>query len=75
MKQAKLIELGQMLEAWRHQVLPHGRTLTEHELCQLAPMSPHTYQKVKRAPDGSYPPGTHTGNVLPPACRRHSTTG
>ena len=28
MKQAKLIELGQMLEAWRHQVLSHGRTLT-----------------------------------------------
>ena len=26
MKQAKLIELGQMLEAWRHLVLPHGRT-------------------------------------------------
>ena len=24
MKQAKLIELGQMLEAWRHQVLSHG---------------------------------------------------
>lgn len=48
MKQAKLIELGQMLEAWRHQVLPHGRTLTEHELCQLASMSPHTYQKVKK---------------------------
>lgn len=26
MKQAKLIELGQMLEAWRHQVLSHGHT-------------------------------------------------
>ena len=39
MKQAKLIELGQMLEAWRHLVLPHGRTLTEHELCQLAPLT------------------------------------
>ena len=38
MKQAKLIELGQMLEAWRHLVLPHGRT----------PMSPHTFQKVKK---------------------------
>lgn len=48
MKQAKLIELGQMLEAWRHQVLPYDRTLTERELCQLAPMSPHTYQKVKK---------------------------
>ena len=48
MKQAKLIEVGQMLEAWRHQVLSHGRTLTEHELCQLAPMSPHTFQKVKK---------------------------
>ena len=32
MKQAKLIELGQMLEAWRHQVLSHGRTLTVQEL-------------------------------------------
>ena len=48
MKQAKLIELGQMLEAWRHLVLPHGRTLTVQELCRLTPMSAHTFQKVKR---------------------------
>ena len=48
MKQAKLIELGQMLEAWRHQVLSHGRTLTIQELCRLAPMSAPTFQKVKK---------------------------
>lgn len=48
MKQAKLIELGQMLEAWRHQVRSHGRTLTVQELCRLAPMSAHTFQKVKK---------------------------
>lgn len=48
MEQANLIELGQMLEAWRHQVLPHGRTLTTQELCRLAPMSAHTFQKVKK---------------------------
>ena len=55
MKQAKLTELGQMLETWRHQVLPHGRTLTAQELCRLAPMSAHTFpmsahtfQKVKK---------------------------
>ena len=48
MKQAKLIELGQTLETWRHQVLPHGRTLTMQELCRLAPMSAHTFQKVKK---------------------------
>lgn len=48
MKQAKLIDLGKMLNAWRHQVLSNGRTLTERELCQLAPMSPHTFQKVKK---------------------------
>ncbi|WP_462377928.1 hypothetical protein [Phocaeicola plebeius] len=44
MKQAKLIELGQMLE----EVLSHGRTLTVQELCRLAPMSAHTFQKVKK---------------------------
>lgn len=48
MKKEKLPELGQMLEAWRHHVLSNGRTLTAHELCQLAPMSPHTFQKVKK---------------------------
>ncbi len=48
MKNEKFPELGQMLEMWRHHVLPHGRTLTEQELCRLAPMSPHTFQKVKK---------------------------
>lgn len=38
MKQAKLIELGQMLEAWRHQVRSHGRTLTVQELCRTCKM-------------------------------------
>lgn len=48
MSKARFSELGQLLEAWRHHVLPHGRTLTEQELCRLAPMSPHTFQKVKK---------------------------
>ena len=48
MKQAKLIELGQMLEAWRHQVLSHGHTLTVQELCRLAPMSAHTFSKSSK---------------------------
>ena len=75
MKQAKLIELGQMLEAWRHQVLSHGRTLTVQELCRLAPMSAHTFKKLKRAPDGSDIPRPHPRRVPPPACRRPAEAG
>lgn len=48
MKNKKFPELGQMLETWRHRVHSNGRTLTQRELCQLAPMSPHTFLKVKK---------------------------
>lgn len=48
MKNKKFPELGLMLETWRHRMHSNGRTLTQRELCQLAPMSPHTFLKVKK---------------------------